>query len=285
MQNIKLSTTLACLIAATLGATAQEDSTPAGLLEGPATAVLGSVAELQVPEGFTFLNGEQTRAMLRRAGDPVSGNELGFLRPDQGGWAVYFEFDDIGYIKDAEKEKLDPAALLQRFKDGTGAANKERARAGSPPIEIIGWDKEPTYDPETQNLEWCIRARSEGQEFVNYNTRVLGRKGVMEVVLVVDPENLAATLPEFRAVTAGHKFQTGQSYAEFRPGDKIAKYGLGALVLGGAAVGAAKLGLFASLAVFLKKAWKLVILGLIAVAGVIKSLVNKIAGRSQSGPQ
>jgi uncharacterized membrane-anchored protein len=230
------------------------------------------------------MDGDQTRAMLRRAGDSVSGNELGFLRPEKGGWAVYFEFDDIGYVKDADKEKLDAAKLLQSYKEGTAAANKERARAGFPPIEIVGWDKEPSYDPQTHNLEWCMRARSEGQEFVNYNTRLLGRKGVMEVVLVVDPEDLAATLPEFRAVTAGHQFSTGQSYAEYKPGDKIAKYGLGALVLGGAAVGAAKLGLFASLAVFFKKAWKLVIIGLIAVAGAIKGLFNKLTGRGgQSG--
>lgn len=270
---------------AAFAATAQDNPKVSALIEGPATAHLGSVADLQVPEGFTFLNGDQTRAMLHRAGDPISGNELGFLRPDKGGWAVYFEFDDIGYIKDAEKEKLDPAKLLESFKKGTAAANKERARAGSPPIEIIGWDKEPVYDATSQNLEWCLRARSEGHEFVNYNTRVLGRKGVMEVVLVVDPENLAATLPEFRSVIAGHKFQSGESYAEYRPGDKIAKYGLGALVLGGAAVGAAKLGLFASLAVFLKKAWKLVIIGLVAVAGFFKKLFNKVTGRGddQSG--
>jgi uncharacterized membrane-anchored protein len=120
---------------------------------------------------------------------------------------------------------------------------------------------------------------------VNYNTRVLGRKGVMEVVLVVDPANLAATLPEFRSVIAGHKFQSGESYAEYRPGDKIAKYGLGALVLGGAAVGAAKLGLFASLAVFFKKAWKLVIIGVIALAGAFKSMFNKLTGRGKNNPQ
>jgi uncharacterized membrane-anchored protein len=71
---------------------------------------------------------------------------------------------------------------------------------------------------------------------------------------------------------AGYSYQTGNSYAEFRPGDKIAKYGLGALVLGGAAVGAAKLGLFTWLLVFLKKGWKLVVVAFVAVVSFFKKL-------------
>jgi uncharacterized membrane-anchored protein len=249
------------------------------ILTGPATAKLGQIAELPAPAGFVFLNGDQTRHMLRAAGDPVSGNELGFLRPTNGVWSAFFDFKDIGYIKDAEKEKLDPAKLLVALKDGTEAANLERAKQGAPPIEIIGWDKEPSYDPASHNLEWCMRAQPDGHEFVNYNTRLLGRKGVMEVVLVVDPADLPATLPEFRTVIGTHQFQTGQSYAEYRPDDKIAKFGLGALVL----VGAAKIGIFAWLAVLFKKAWKLVAIAAAAVAGFFKKLFNKITGRANSG--
>lgn len=259
---------------------------PAGkkesLLSGPATARLEGYAEVKVPAGFIFLDGAQTRAMMRRAGEPVSGNELGFLTPTNSHWAVYFQFNDIGYVKDAEKEKLDAAKLLKQIKEGNDAGNKERIKNGVAPLEVVGWEKEPTYDPTTHNLEWCIRGRSEGRDILNYNTRLLGRKGVMELVLVVDPDQLNTTLPEFRQVVAGHQFMTGQSYAEYRPGDKIAKYGLGALVLGGAAVGAAKLGLFAWLAVFLKKGGKLIILGVIAVAVFFKKIFNKITGRGET---
>jgi uncharacterized membrane-anchored protein len=99
----------------------------------------------------------------------------------------------------------------------------------------------------------------------------------MEVVLVVQPDQLAETLPTFRNLLTGYSFQTGETYAEYRPGDRIAKYGLGALVLGGAAVGAAKLGLFAWLAVFLKKGWKLVVVAFAAVASFFKKMFS---GRS-----
>lgn len=276
------SLSLAILTALTaFAATAQEKArNKTGILEGPATAKLESHAEVKVPAGFIFLDGNQTRAMMRKSGEPVSGNELGFLRPTNGGWAVYFEFNDIGYIKDAEKEKLDAPKLLQSFKDGTEQANKERIKNGVPPLEVIGWDKEPIYDPTTHNLEWCLRARTEGQFLLNYNTRLLGRKGVMELVLVVDPEDLASTLPEYRKVIEGHQFTTGESYAEYRPGDKLAKYGLGALVLGGAAVGAAKLGLLAWVAVLFKKLGKLVIVVVVAVGVAIKKIFNMITNRS-----
>jgi uncharacterized membrane-anchored protein len=253
-----------------------------GILKGPATAKLATHAEVKVPAGFFFLNGDQTRAMMRRHGEPVSGDELGYLSPQDDAWSVFFEFSDIGYIKDADKEKLDADKLLKQIKAGNEQGNEERVKNGVPPLEVIGWEQAPSYDPVTHNLEWCIRGRSEGHDILNYNTRLLGRKGVMEVVLVVEPEHLAATLPKFRDVVAGHQFVSGQSYAEYRPGDKIAKYGLGALVLGGAAVGAAKLGLFAWLAVFLKKAGKLVVVAVVAVAAFFKKMFNKLTGRGDS---
>jgi uncharacterized membrane-anchored protein len=98
----------------------------------------------------------------------------------------------------------------------------------------------------------------------------------MEVVLVCDPSELQNNLPAFNNLLAEYKFSTGETYAEYKPGDKLAKYGLGALVLGGAAVGAAKLGLFASLAVFLKKGWKLVVLAVVGIAAMFKKVIGRI---------
>jgi uncharacterized membrane-anchored protein len=53
----------------------------------------------------------------------------------------------------------------------------------------------------------------------------------------------------------------------------VAKYGLTALVVGGAAAGAAKLGMFGWLAVFIKKAWKAVVLAVVAVGAFLKRLI------------
>jgi uncharacterized membrane-anchored protein len=254
------------------------------VLEGPARAKLKNVAEVAVPGGFIFLDGDTTRAMMKKSGQPVSGNEVGFLSPTNEDWSVIFEFSDVGYVKDDDKDKLDADKLLADIKRGTAEGNKERVKAGQPPLEVVGWEMPPKYDATTHNLEWAIRATSENRPILNYNTRLLGRKGVMEVVLIVEPDQLAKTLPAFRGLLADYSFQSGQSYAEYRSGDKVAKYGLAALVLGGTAVGAAKLGLFAWLAVFFKKAGKLIIVAFVAVVAFFKKIFAKLFGsKSQSG--
>jgi uncharacterized membrane-anchored protein len=256
-----------------------KDKAKLDILHGPATAKLGSVAQIEVPAGFSFLDGKATRAIMKASGEPTSGRELGLLMPTNEHWSVIFEFSDIGYIKDAEKEKLDPDALLKSIKAGTEAANEERKRTGNPPLIVVGWEQPPEYDEQTHNLEWAVRATSEGQPILNYNTRLLGRKGVMEAVLIVEPDKLLTTLPQFKGLLADYKYQVGENYAEYHPGDKLAKYGLAALITGGAAVGAAKLGLFAWLAVLFKKAWKLVVVAVVAVVGAFKKFFGRLFGR------
>ena len=276
--NSILTGMLGCLLVASQ-LTAQDAETPAGVLKGPGLGKLGSVAQIEVPVGFVFLDGPTARAMKKKNGDPVSGEELGFLATTNRDWAVFFDFQEIGYVKDDDTNNLNAVKLLESYRQGTAEGNKQREASGRPPIEIIGWDQEPKYDPETHNLTWCLRARSAGEQFVNFNTRLLGRKGVMKVVLACSPEDLPNVLPEFKGLLTKHKFLTGESYAEYRPGDKIAKYGLGALVLGGAAVGAAKLGLLTPVLLFFKKAWKLVVVALVAIIASFKKMLGGLFGK------
>jgi uncharacterized membrane-anchored protein len=251
---------------------------------GPANVKLRAIAQLDVPTGYVFLDGKQLQAILKRAGEPVSGNECGSVSPTNADWEIMFRFEDIGYVKDDEKNQLDADKLLDAIRRGTAAANRERERNGLATIEVVGWDQPPKYDETTHNLEWAVRGRSSGRDILNYNTRLLGRKGVMEVLLICDPEEFNTALPEFRKVLAGYSYQSGQTYAEFKSGDKVAKYGLAALVLGGAAVGAAKLGLFAWLAVFAKKAGKLIVVAVVAVVAFFKRMFAKLFGSKESGP-
>jgi len=238
------------------------------VLKGPADAPLGSAARLAVPAGYVFLDADNTRLFLKTRGELVGGHEVGFLTSTNQTWSVLFIFDQSGYVKDDEKDKLDAPKLLEDIKQGVTARNKERERNGNPPLDVVGWELPPKYDPATHNLEWAIRGVCGGRPMVNYNSRLLGRKGVMEVILVVAPERLPETLPVFRKVLAGYSYQPGQTYAEYRAGDKVAKYGLGALVVGGAAIGAGKSGLPAWAAAFLENTWKPIIVILIIVAFV-----------------
>ena len=90
----------------------------------------------------------------------------------------------------------------------------------------------------------------------------------MEVTLVTDPSILAATLPKFKTVLSGFDFQEGQKYAEFRPGDKIAEYGLTGLIVGGTTAVLVKSGAF-------KWLWKAIVLIGIAVAAFIRKLFSR----------
>lgn len=267
--------TLLLAFAAAAPALAQEDVGESPLEDiawqgGPSKADLGEVAEIQVPAGFNFAGPEDARVLLEAMGNPTSGREMGVLVPNSGDWFVVFEFNDIGYVKDDEKDKLDAEAILARIRSGNQEANEERRRRGWSTLEILGWEQAPRYDPRTHNLEWAVRGKSDEGRVVNYNTRLLGRGGVMEASLVVGPEQLAATLPAFKGLLGKYAYKPGHRYAEFRSGDKIAQYGLAALVAGGAAAAAAKSGLLAKL---FAKLWKILVVAVVAVGSMFKKIL------------
>jgi uncharacterized membrane-anchored protein len=134
--------------------------------------------------------------------------------------------------------------LLKILKQNNEASLEEKRRKGLPPLYLDGWYISPHYDVITKRLEWGTKAHGEnGATVVNYSIRLLGRDGVMSAVLVSDPDSLDADLKSFKQTLKNFTFNTGKTYAEFREGDKVAEYGLAALIVGGAAAAAAKSGL------------------------------------------
>jgi uncharacterized membrane-anchored protein len=118
-------------------------------------------------------------------------------------------------------------------------------------------------------LEWAIKLRDhENNPIVNFTTRILGRSGYMSATLVSDPVNLDRDIKSFKVALQDFDYINGERYAEFRDGDKIAAYGLGALVVGGAAAAVASKGGFKFLGA----------LALAALAG-IGAFFKKLFGR------
>jgi len=236
--------------------------------KGPSVGNLGTAAQVKVPEGYLFAGASDTRSIMEANHNPVTGREMGFVAPAGEDWFAVFEFEDVGYVKDDDKDSLDANALLDSIRAGTEAGNKERIKRGWPTMTIMGWETAPRYNDITHNLEWAIRAQSEGAPVVNHNTRVLGRAGVMEVTLVTDPTTLAATLPKFKTMLEGMEFKQGHRYAEFRAGDKTAAYGLTGLIVGGGTAALVKTGAF-------KWLWKLLVAGAAGVAALAKKLFSR----------
>lgn len=237
---------------------------------GPTMGQIGANASIQVPEGYAFLGPEGAKEFNRITENPESGVDEYILAKQDLSWIAFFSFDLVGYVKD--NEKLDPDALLSSVTEGTEAANEERKENGWDPIHVTGWSFKPQYDSGIKSLEWAFRLKGEHSsgETINYNTRLLGRRGVMQVLLLTSPEQLQASVADFKSKLPGFTFTAGESYADFRAGDHVAEYGLAALVTGGAAAVAAKKGLFAVIGVFLLKAWKLLLVGVVAFGASIR---------------
>lgn len=233
---------------------------------------LGDKAEIEVPEGFRFLTGAEASRLVEAMGNITSHKELGLIGTTDMEWFVVFFFDDIGYVNEDEKDELDADEIASSIKESLTYSNETRRERGMPELFFDGWSIEPRYNEQTKQLEWANRLRSDTGVSVNYNTRVLGRKGVMRVILVTDPELLEATLPKYRALMSGFHYVDGERYAEYRSGDKIAEYGLIALVAGGAGAVAAKTGLLTGILLFFKKGAKLIVVGLVAIGAAIKKL-------------
>lgn len=243
---------------------------------GPTLSKLGTQAQVNVPKGFLFTDSEGSRKFAELNQNVPSGREVGVLAPDDLKWFVVFEFDESGYIKDDEKSSLDADAMLKSIQSANERGNEERKRRGWGTVTVLGWVHAPHYDESTSNLEWSTKAKDEQGNLVsNHNTRYLGRRGVMRVTLVTDPDALASTLLQYRKVMSGFSYTPDNSYRAFVKGDKVAEYGLTALVVGGAAAAAAKTG-------FLKSFWKLIVAALVGLGSLLKRLFSSKAPQSET---
>lgn len=214
---------------------------------------------------------------MEMIGNPPTDTEVGLIAPvdDAKTWFLVFEYNEVGYVKDDDKDEIDADAILKSIREGTEAANEERQKMGSEPVHIVGWFEKPHYDSKTNNLVWAIEGKGGEDALVNYDVRLLGRSGYVSATLVTDPTALKADLPHVQALLGGFSYNQGNRYAEWKSGDKVAEYGLAALVAGGAGAAALKLGLFAQLGKLLAKGWKLVAIGFAAVAGWVKRMFGK----------
>ncbi len=247
---------------------------------GPTVGHLGNIADINIPEGYQFAGKQGAQTALRLTHNIPSGKELGVLVPSSAtaNWFMIFEFVETGYVKDTEKDSLDADAILKSIKDGTEAANEERQKQGWKAFHVTGWERPPFYDPQTHNLTWAIRGKGDDPTdtgSVNHSIRLLGRRGTMNVDLVASPGEYASITPEFNTLISGFNYSQGSRYADFVKGDKVAEYGLAALIAGGAGAVLFKTGLIA-------KFWKLIVVVFVAIGSFIKKIFKAIFGGNET---
>lgn len=242
----------------------------------------GGIATLNLNDDFYYLTPDDTERLLVEGwGNPPGHKTLGMIIPQatsplsHGGWGVLVSYNDDGHISDEDAAKIDYTELLKQMQDEDEDANKERRKQGYAGLQLLGWAEPPRYDDSTHKMYWAreLKADDAKENTLNYSIRVLGRQGVLELNAVASISDLPTIQRELPNVLEFTNFTDGNRYADYQPGtDKLAKYGLAALVAGGLA---SKAGLFAKLGLLLLAAKKFIVVGLLVVASFFRKLFNR----------
>jgi uncharacterized membrane-anchored protein len=185
------------------------------------------------------------------------------------------QLQEDGYVKDDEAASINYDDLLGRIQKETRDANPERIKQGYKPIQMIGWAAPPHYDNRNHKLYWAeeLQFGESRIHTLNYSIRVLGRSGVLILNAVATTSQLREIEQRMPEVLSIVEFNSGNRYTDFNSAtDKVAKYGIAALILGGVA---AKAGLFKAILGLLLAANKFVVIAIAAVVGYVSKLFRR----------
>lgn len=235
----------------------------------------GNIATLDLPPNFRYLGPADSARLLEAWGNPPGTETMGMIVPagvspfSAEGWGVIITYDKDGHVKDDDAGGIDYTKLLKEMQEGLEDSNAERKKQGYPAMSLIGWAEQPRYDKGSHKLYWAKELQSEGQaaHVLNYNIRVLGREGVLVLNAVAGLDQLDQIKTEMQQITAFSNFTDGNRYTDFNGStDKVAEYGIAALVAGGVA---GKLGFFGKLLALLLAFKKLILVGVAAVGSAV----------------
>jgi uncharacterized membrane-anchored protein len=245
-------------------------------------ALPGAGATITVGEGFRYLGEKDAQRVLEEWwGNPPDDTVIGMLVPDDAplgddhSWGVVVTFNDEGYVSDEDAKDIDYDEMLEDMKAETASANEARKAEGYETVDLVGWARPPTYDSAAKRLHWAKELDFEGStdHTVNYDIRVLGRKGYLSLNAIANMGDLERVQSGMARVLTMAQFDEGQRYADFNEDtDKVAAYGLAALVAGGVA---AKSGLFAKLFAVLLAGKKFVVLIVVGAWFALRKLFGK----------
>ena len=223
---------------------------------------------------------------MRAFGNRTGPNFLGLIMPaENASWFATIDYQNAGYVRDDDAKTWKADELLQTLKDGTESGNEDRAQRGFPPIEVAGWVEPPAYSAETHRLVWAAKVRRKGETqggSVNYNTYALGRDGYFELNMIGSAEVIEKERGRAQELLAALNYLPGKAYGDFNAStDRVAEYGLAALIAG---VAAKKLGMFALVALALAKGGKLLIVAGLALVALVGKMFGGLFGRKPPAP-
>ena len=234
------------------------------------------IATLQVPEGFRYLDSEQSNYVLTELWGNPPQETMGLLLPidskilgEDFTYAIEITYSEEGYIDDDDAKDIDYDDLLETMKSDTKEQNQYRKEMGYEAIEMVGWASKPFYDAKTKKLHWAKELHFEGEteNTLNYNIRILGRKGYLNMNAISFMEHLPLVQKNIDNIIASAEFTPGNRYSDFNPDiDEVAAYGVGGLIAGKIL---AKTGFFA----LILKFWKFIAIGAVGLFGAFRKKI------------
>lgn len=226
------------------------------------------LATLMVPNGFKFLDAEQSQRVLTDIWNNPPAPTLGLLFPenmqpmsDDFTYCVEISYSEDGFIEDDDAEDMDYDELLKEMQDDIRASNPDRVAQGYDSYQLVGWASPPYYDKQNKKLHWAKEIKFDGYDIntLNYDIRILGRKGFLTLTAISDIDQLETFNQDRDKILASVDFNSGHRYTDFNPDiDEVAAYGIGGLIAGKVL---AKAGFFA----LLLKSWKFLAIGAVAL--------------------
>jgi uncharacterized membrane-anchored protein len=236
------------------------------------------IGVVNVPVGFKYLDSIQAEKVLTEIwGNPKgTSKSLGFILPEKQGilsdnsYVFNIEYDPIGYVKDDDADDIDYDELLENMKSEAKEESTQRQKDGYPAVDMVGWASKPYYDKGKHILHWAkeIKFGTDSVNTLNYNVRVLGRKGVLILNAIATMNEMPAVKASIPQVLNSVSFTDGNKYTEFDSGiDNVAAWTLGGLVAGKVL---AKVGFFA----LILKFWKLIAVAVVAGFSAIRKFLG-----------
>ncbi len=244
------------------------------------------IATITVPTDYKYLNGENSEMVLTELwGNPPSEGDaksLGMLLPadsdlmSDSSYVINITYSEEGYVDDSDAKDINYDDLLASMREDLVEANAYREEMGYPTVSNISWASKPYYDGNQKKLYWAKDIAFDGSAVntLNYNIRVLGRKGYLQMNVIGEMPVLPQVNANMDNILPAVNFTEGNRYADFNPDiDKVAAYGIGGLIAGKVLM---KAGILAKLGLILAKFWKFIAFGVIALfAGIRKIFGGK----------
>ena len=226
------------------------------------------LASLTVPQGYKYLNPEQSEYVMTELWGNPAAETLGMLFPENDGpfsdstYAIDITYNPAGFINDDDADEIEYDELLEEMQKDTREESKMREKMGMEAVRLVGWASQPYYDASTKKLHWAkeLQFGDYEENTLNYNLLALGRKGYLQMNFIAEMNQLERVKNDIPLIIPAINFEEGNRYSDFDPDlDEVAAIGIGGLIAGKVLKSA---GIFAILAKF----GKFIIVGL-GVAG------------------